>query len=94
MVGIAVDTFYNYYSSKENLFLDIYQGENVMLKQSIMNSNPILWEWYNRDVFSKIEQQYREENGVVKYDFEYNSFAEVISMLNLHFENATICGGV
>lgn len=102
MVGIAVGTFYNYYSSKEKLFLDIYQGENVMLKQSIMksldfdedpvkiikkllslnisgmNSNPILREWYNREVFSKIEQQYREENGVAKYDFVYNSFAEVI----------------
>jgi len=102
MVGIAVGTFYNYYSSKEKLFMDIYQDENVMLKQSIMksvdfdedpvkiikkllslnisgmNSNPILREWYNRDVFSKIEQQYREENGVAKYDFVYNSFAEVI----------------
>jgi len=102
MVGIAVGTFYNYYSSKEKLFLDIYQQENIALKQSIMksldfdedpvniikkllslningmNSNTILREWYNRDVFSKIEKQYREENGVAKYDFVFNSFAEVI----------------
>lgn len=103
MAGIAVGTFYNYYSSKEKLFLEIYQKENVILKQSIMksvdfdedpvtlikkllslnisgmNSNPILREWYNRDVFSKIEQQYREENGVAKYDFVYNSSFEIIN---------------
>lgn len=102
MAGIAVGTFYNYYASKEKLFLEIFQDENVLLKQNIMksididedpitlskkllslnmsgiNSNPILREWYNRDVFSKIEQQYREENGVAKYDFVYNSIAEVI----------------
>ena len=102
MAGMAVGTFYNYYPSKEKLFLEIFQSENVMLKQSIMkavdldddpsklvkkllflnisgiNSNPILREWYNRDVFSKIEQQYREENGVAKFDFLYNSFSDII----------------
>jgi len=103
MAGIAVGTFYNYYSSKEKLFLEIYQNENVMLKQSIMksvnfdedpvklikkllllningmNSNPILREWYNKDVFSKIEQQYREENGVAKFDFVFNSIFEFVN---------------
>jgi AcrR family transcriptional regulator len=103
MAGMAVGTFYNYYPSKEKLFLEIFQSENVMLKQSIMkavdfeedpvklvkkllslnisgiNSNPILREWYNRDVFSKIEQQYREENGVEKFDFLYSSFSDLIN---------------
>jgi AcrR family transcriptional regulator len=103
MAGMAVGTFYNYYPSKEKLFLEIFQNENVMLKQSIMkvvdldedpvklvkkllslnisgmNSNPILREWYNRDAFSKIEQQYREENGVAKYDFVYNSIFEFVN---------------
>ncbi len=103
MAGMAVGTFYNYYPSKEKLFMEIFQNENVMLKQSIMkavdldedpaklvrkllslnisgiNSNPILREWYNRDVFSKIEQQYREENGVAKFDFLYNSFSDLIT---------------
>lgn len=50
----------------------------LSLNISGMNSNPILKEWYKRDVFSKIEQQYREENGAAKYDFVYNSFAEVL----------------
>jgi Transcriptional regulator len=103
MAGMAVGTFYNYYPSKEKLFLEIFQSENVMLKQSMMkaidfeenpvklvkklmslnisgiNSNPILREWYNRDVFSKIEQQYREDNGVAKYDFVFNSVFEFVN---------------
>lgn len=102
MAGIAVGTFYNYYSSKEKLFMDIFLEENVKLKKSIMesidldgeplkiikelmflnvsgmNSNPILRQWYNRDVFSKLEQHYREENGIKYVDFLYNSFLELV----------------
>lgn len=100
-VGIAVGTFYNYYPSKEKLFLEIFLEENVKLKKSIMdsidvqddplqllkklfalnivgmNSNPILREWYNKDVFGKLEHYYREENGINKFDFLYGSFAEL-----------------
>lgn len=36
MAGMAAGTFYNYYSSKEALFLDIYNDENVALKENIM----------------------------------------------------------
>ncbi len=102
MVGIGVGTFYNYYSSKEKLFIEIYIKENEKLKKSIMesvnpdddpikvikkamelnlngiNSNPILKEWYNRDVFSKLEQFYYKENGKNDADFLYNNFAELI----------------
>lgn len=102
IAGIGVGTFYNYYSSKEKLFLEIFLEENVKLKKSIMesidldddplkvvkellslnvsgmNSNPILKQWYNKDVFSKIEQLYREENGINAVDFLYDSFAETI----------------
>jgi AcrR family transcriptional regulator len=102
MAGIGVGTFYNYYSSKEKLFIEIYMKENEKLKKSMMesvdldddpikvakeamslningmNSNPILKEWYNRDVFSKLEQYYREENGKNDADFFYNNFAELI----------------
>lgn len=98
VVGIGVGTFYNYFPSKEALFLEIFLEENIKLKKSIMeaidlndaplellkklialningmNSNPILKEWYNKDVFGKLEQQYREENGVNKVDFLYGSF--------------------
>lgn len=102
MAGIGVGTFYNYYSSKEKLFLELFIEENEKLKRSIMkavdlddeplklikqlmllnisgmNSNPILMEWYNKDVFNKVEQQYREENGNKAVDFLYDSFIELI----------------
>lgn len=100
--GIGTGTFYNYYFSKEELFMAIYMEENDKLKKSIMksinldqdplslvkeimslnlqgmNSNPILKEWYNKDVFSKIEQHFREEKGLELLDFMYNNFSEII----------------
>ena len=100
--GMATGTFYNYYPSKEKLFMEIYMEENVKLKRSIMesldleadpinvmkemmflnyqgmSSNPILKQWYNRDVFSKIEQNFREENGLERVDFLYESFIEIV----------------
>ncbi|MDK2952493.1 MAG: hypothetical protein PWQ77_2158 [Kosmotogales bacterium] len=102
--GMAVGSFYNYYSSKEDLFMDIYLEENAKLKREIMRSldlsleplmvignlvalnfkgmqeNPILREWYNKSVFDKIEQTYREKNGVDAVDFLYDSFLEIIEM--------------
>lgn len=36
--GIAVGTFYNYYPSKEKLFIEIYLKENEKLKNKIMKS--------------------------------------------------------
>ncbi len=100
--GVAVGTFYNYYSSKEKLFMDIFLDENVKLKKSCLQSidlnsspldvvrqmlalnvqgmkaSPILREWYNRSVFNRIEQIYREENGLGNFDFLYDSFYEII----------------
>ncbi len=100
--GVAVGTFYNYYSSKEKLFMDIFLDENIKLKKSCLQSidlnnsplevvrqmlglnvqgmkaNPILREWYNRSVFIRIEQIYREENGLESFDFLYDSFYEII----------------
>lgn len=37
-VGIGVGTFYNYYTSKEQLFLEIYIQENENLKKLLMES--------------------------------------------------------
>jgi AcrR family transcriptional regulator len=100
--GMAVGTFYNYYPSKEKLFLDIFLEENLKLKNYIMDSvdlngeplqlihdvirlnfdgmssNPILREWYNRDVFGKIEQLFRTENGLDSVGFLYGSFFELV----------------
>lgn len=45
-VGIASGTFYNYFNSKEELFLEIYMEENNKLKREIVekidvNQNPV-----------------------------------------------------
>lgn len=100
--GIAAGTFYLYYPSKDELFMEIYNEENVRLKREIMSAldldgdpmavigemirlnyegmtaNPILREWYNRDVFTRIERKFREQNGLEKVDFMYASFTEVV----------------
>lgn len=39
MCGYAVGTFYNYYASKEKLFIEIYLRENEALKRSILESS-------------------------------------------------------
>ena len=43
-----------------------------------MQENPILREWYNRDVFQKLEKGFREEGGAERVDFLYDSFVEVV----------------
>jgi len=100
--GMATGTFYNYYSSKDKLFMEIFLEENVKLKRRVveginidddpikvvgtmmylndegMRANPFLKEWYNKDVFNKIERAYKEENGIESFGFMYDSFIEVI----------------
>lgn len=100
--GIATGTFYLYYPSKDQVFMEIFLEENVKLKEQIMAAvdpdgepmvvmqdilgrnmrgmleNPILREWYNRDVFQKIEQNYRAENGLQQVDFIYSSFIDFV----------------
>ncbi len=100
---IGTGTFYNYYSSKEELFMEIYMEENEVLKRTIlksidfnqepqslikelmrlnfegMKSNPILKEWYNKDVSDKIELYFREQKGMKGLDFMYQDFIEIIN---------------
>jgi hypothetical protein len=38
-----------------------------------MNSNPILKEWYNKELFAKLEKQYYEHGGIEKFDELTNS---------------------
>lgn len=89
-VGISVGKFYKHYTSKEQLFIEIFLDENEALKKSIMQSvdpdsdpinavkkivalnlegmrsNPILKEWYNRDFFCKLEQEFYKQGGIEK----------------------------
>lgn len=102
MAGMAVGTIYNYYPSKERLFMDIFIEENAKLKKECMQAldlsqkpleiiqqmlalnlegtkkNPILKEWYNKNVFDKIERIYRGENGIQAVDFLYSSFLDIV----------------
>ena len=102
MAGIATGTFYLYFESKPQLFMDLFLEENLKLKKQLMekidltadprlviqqimmlnmegmSTNPILREWYNREVFDKIEQKYREEKGIDQLDFFYSIFIEVV----------------
>ena len=52
--------------------------ELTLLNMEGMRSNPILREWYNREVFEKIEEKYREDKGIDNLDFLYSIFITVI----------------
>lgn len=96
--GFSVGTFYNYYPSKDKLFVEILKQETVQLMEKIMKtinlndepvnlikqmlnlnmegmlSNPILSQWYNPDIYNKVEKLFREENGLQAFDFLYRDF--------------------
>ena len=101
--GIGVGTFYNYFSSKEELFLRVFNEENMKLKYAMfeqikpdddlvtvsskmmmryintLNSNRILGEWYNKELFSKLERYYYQQNGMQDMvDFMHNDIAGLI----------------
>lgn len=102
MAGIATGSFYNYYTSKDILFMEIFLEENLKLKKKIMeiidieadpinviqqmmflnnqgmSENPILREWYNKEVFNKIEQNYSEKIGIAQKNFLYDIFIDIV----------------
>jgi AcrR family transcriptional regulator len=106
MAGVAVGTFYRYYASKEQLFIEIYIRENEELKKRIMesvdpsdepvkmiakimelnlsgiNSNPILGEWRDKDLFGRLNRQFCAQGGVGSIGRPVNNGAiELIKML-------------
>jgi len=61
------------------------QGEPLqvilsMMRANIagMQANPILREWFNKEVFNKIEEHFIAENGLQRVDFLYTNFLEII----------------
>lgn len=100
--GFSVGTFYNYYPSKDRLFIEILKQETDALMKRIMKSvnlddepaklirrilslnaegmlsNPILSQWYNPDVYDKIEKLFREENGLQALDYLYRDFLQLV----------------
>jgi AcrR family transcriptional regulator len=43
-----------------------------------MNANPILREWFNKEVFNKIEENFNAENGLESVNFIYANFLEIV----------------
>lgn len=100
--GFSVGTFYNYYTSKDKLFVEILEQETAVLMKRIMGSvnlnddpvklikqilvlnmegmlsNPILSQWYDADVYNKIEKLFREEDGLQVVDFLYRDFLKLV----------------
>jgi len=100
--GFSVGTFYNYFPSKDKLFVEILEQETAELMKRIMKSidlsddpaklirrllvlnmegmlaNPILRQWYNPDVYNKIEKLFREEDGLQAMDFLYRDFLTLV----------------
>lgn len=78
MAGMASGTFYNYYSSKEALFLDIYNDENVALKESIMKDLNI-----DADPIQVIREMLRlnlagmNENPILREWYDRESFGKI-----------------
>ncbi len=100
--NMAVGTFYNYFKSKDEIFMEIYLEENAKVKKlvldsvdkndnplhvitrmmtyniSLMKENPILKEWFNKEIFHKIEKSFHEKNGFDSVDFLYSGFTEIV----------------
>ena len=55
--GMAVGSFYNYYESKEAIFLDIYIGENNRVRQAMIEE--LDWEIDMTDLISQLFAQSR-----------------------------------
>ena len=58
--GMAVGSFYNYYASKEEIFLDVYIDENNRIRQVIMND--IDWQG---DVVELIGQLFGQSRSLI-----------------------------
>lgn len=78
MAGMAAGTFYHYYPSKEALFLDIYNDENVALKKSIMEGLDI-----DTDPMQVVRQMLRlnlegmNENPILREWYDRESFGKI-----------------
>ena len=50
----------------------------LVLNMEGMLSDPILRQWYHPDVYHKIEQVFRQENGLAAMDFLYRDFHALV----------------
>ena len=81
--GIAAGTFYNYFDSKEELFLEIYLEENNKLKQEIlkvidMNQDPV--KVISASIHLMIDRM--ENNPILREFFNRKQYKKIINKLN------------
>lgn len=50
----------------------------LALNMEGMLSDPILSQWYNPDIYNRIEKLFREEDGLQAVDFLYRDFLELV----------------
>ena len=76
--GVAAGTFYNYYPSKEHLFMEIYAEENARLKKSIMAQTDTEGDPAEvmRQVLALNEKGIRE-NAILREWYNRESFARI-----------------
>ena len=58
--GVAVGSFYNYYDSKEAIFLDVYVDENNRVRQAMINE--IDW---GMDMVELVSQIFRTSRSYI-----------------------------
>ncbi len=58
--GVAVGSFYNYYESKESIFLDVYVDENNRVRQAMINE--IDW---GMDMVELVSQIFRQSRSLI-----------------------------
>ena len=59
--GVAVGSFYNYYDSKEAIFLDVYVDENNRVRQAMINE----LDWEMDDMVGLVSQIFRRSQKYV-----------------------------
>ena len=59
--GVAVGSFYNYYDSKEAIFLDVYVDENNRVRQAMINE----LDWEMNDMVGLVSQIFRRSRSYV-----------------------------
>ena len=92
IAGIAVGTFYNFYSSKEEIFMDVFLKEDQELKKKIMTSID-----FDREVFIVLREMIPQllggmkENPILVEWYKKENFKDIIKKVGEPYvENSSV----
>lgn len=85
MTGIGVGSFYNYYSSKEEIFLKIFYYENKLLKKSIIDNIRLEDEPIKifKEIITKLFDGMKT-NPILKEWYNRDSFIKIQKKVDIH----------